>query len=350
MERRTGVRNLNGQPRIEAIDPAFALPGGEVRISGSGLTAAKAERPTVKFGGFEGSIIVGSQQFIVARVPEGAQSGDVVVSSDGKQSNPQKVGVAVTIAESLHPVANPAIDDEGNIFATFSGSRGQKTPVAIYRIDLHQNVKPFVQEMMNATGLAFGRDGSLYVSSRYDGTVYRVARNGAISSYAEGMGIATGIAFDREGNLYVGDRSGTVFKIDRNRQIFVFAMLEPSVSAYHLAFDSKNNLYVTGPTTSSFDSVYRIDPHGEVAVFYRGLGRPQGLAFDVHDNLYVAASLNGRRGIVKIAPDGNASLAIAGHNLVGLAFAPGGSVVLATNSGVHHLTWGVHGRSLLPLN
>ncbi len=349
MERRTGAKNVNGQPRIESIDPGFALPGGEVRISGSSLTPAGAQRPIVHFGEVEGSVIVGSRQFIVARVPEGAASGEVVVSSDGKQSNPQQVGVAVPVAESLHPVANPAIDDEGNIYATFSGSRGQKAPVAIFRIDLQQNVKPFVQEMMNATGLAFGRDGSLYVSSRYDGAVYRVARNGATSTYAEGMGVATGIAFDREGNLYVGDRSGTIFKIDRNRQIFVFAMLEPSVSAYHLAFDSKNNLYVSGPTTSSFDSVYRIDPHGEVSVFYRGLGRPQGIAFDVQDNLYVAASLNGRRGIVKITPNAEPSLAISGHNLVGLAFAPGSSVVLATNSGVHHLTWGIQGRSLLPV-
>jgi sugar lactone lactonase YvrE len=349
MERRTGAKNVNGQPRIESIDPAFALPGGEVRISGSGLASVKAEQPVVRFGKFEGSVIVGSQQFLVARVPEGAASGAVVVSTNGKQSNPREVGIAVPIAESLHPVANPAIDDEGNIYATFSGSRGQKTPVAIYRIDHHHNVKPFVQEMMNATGLAFGRDGSLYVSSRYDGTVYRVGRNGSMSSYAEGMGIATGIAFDREGNLYVGDRSGTIFKIDRNRQIFVFATIEPSVSAYHLAFDSKNNLYVSGPTTSSFDSVYRIDPHGEVSVYYRGLGRPQGIAFDVHDNLYIAASLNGRRGIVKIAPNSQASLAIAGHNLVGLAFAPGGAVVLATNSGVYYLSWGVQGRSLLPV-
>ena len=84
-------------------------------------------------------------------------------------------------------------------------------------------------------------------------------------------------------------------------------------------------------------------------MFYRGLGRPQGLAVDVDDNLYVAASLNGRRGIVKITPDRKASLAVSGHNLVGLAFAPGGSAVLATTSGVHHLTWGVHGRSLLPV-
>src|SRR5207253_7092110 len=150
---------------------------------------------------------------------------------------------------------------------------------------------------MNATSIAFDREGQMYVSSRHDGTVYRIAPNGTMSAYAEGMGVATGIAFDREQNLYVGDRSGTVFKISRDRQIFVFATLEPSVSAYHLAFGPKGDLFVTGPTTSSFDSVYKIDPHGSVSIFYRGLGRPQGLAFDVAGNMYVAASLGGKRGI-----------------------------------------------------
>ena len=199
--------------------------------------------------------------------------------------------------------------------------------------------------MMNPTGMAIGHDGSLYVSSRYDGTVYRVSKNGAMTSYAEGMGVATGIAFDTEGNLYVGDRSGTIFKIGRDRQIFVFATIEPSVAAYHLAFDDSGNLYVSGPTTSSFDAVYQVDPHGHVEVFYRGLGRPQGLAFDVAGNLYVAASLHGRRGIVKITPDRRASLAVSGQNLVGLAFAPGKTAVLATNSGLLRLDWGIAGRA-----
>lgn len=340
--------NVSGHPQIDAIEPQCALPGGEVRILGRSLRPKELRRPDVRFGDVNGSVVISSDQFIVARVPEGASSGSVIVTSNGHLSNSREVHVAVPIADNLHPVANPAVDDEGNIYATFSGSRGQKVPVAVYRIDDTYTASPFVVEMMNPTGLAIGADGSLYVSSRYDGTVYRVARNGAMTSYAEGMGVATGIAFDREGNLYVGDRSGTIFKIGRDRQIFVFATMEPSVSAYHLAFDDTGSLYVSGPTTSSFDAVYQVDPQGHVEVFYRGLGRPQGLAFDARGNLYVAASLHGRRGIVKITPDRKASLAVSGQNLVGLAFAPGKSVVLATNNGLHYLDWGIAGRNLVP--
>jgi len=342
------VLNLNVNPQIDAIDPPCALHGGEIRILGHGLRPVELLRPTVHFGDIDCSVVISSEQFIVARVPEGASSGSVVVAANGKRSNAREVHVAVPIADSLHPVANPAVDADGNIYATFSGSRGQKVPVAIYRIDDSYTAKPFVMEMMNPTGMAFGHDGSLYVSSRFDGTVYRVSKSGAMTSYAEGMGVATGIAFDTEGNLYVGDRSGTIFKIGSDRQIFVFATIEPSVAAYHLAFDDSGNLYVSGPTTSSFDVVHRVDPHGHVEVFYRGLGRPQGLAFDANGNLYVAASLHGRRGIVKITPDRKASLAVSGQNLVGIAFTPNKSAVLATNSELHQLDWGIAGRPLIP--
>jgi sugar lactone lactonase YvrE len=195
--------------------------------------------------------------------------------------------------------------------------------------------------------MAFDSDGQLYVSSRYDGTVYRVAPNGTMSTYAEGLGIATGIAFDRDKNLYVGDRSGTIWRIAPDRQIFVFATLEPSVAAYHLAFAPDRTLYIAGPTTSSFDAVYSVDPHGTVTVFYRGLGRPQGLAFDAQGNLYVAASLAGKRGIVRITQDRQASLVIAGQNLVGLAFTRTAGAVLATTTSIFHLTWDVQGLPLI---
>ena len=342
-----GKKNVNGRPHIEAVHPSAALPGGEVRIIGSGLSPQELRRPRVRFGSVEGAVLISSDDFLVARVPAGASSGPIIVSTNGHASNPHEIRVAAPIAENLHPVTNPALDGEGNIYATFSGSRGQKVQVAIYKIDTNYNVKPFLGDMMNATAIAFDRAGQMYVSSRHDGTVYRVAQNGTMSTYAEGMGIATGIAFDKAENLYVGDRSGTIFKIARDRQIFVFATLEPSVSAYHLAFGPLGDLFVTGPTTSSFDCVYKIDPHGTVSTFYRGLGRPQGLAFDIEGNLYVAASLSGKRGIVRIAPDGRASLEVAGSGLVGLAFAPGRSAVLATTNAVHRLAMNAQGLPLL---
>ncbi len=174
------------------------------------------------------------------------------------------------MAENLHPVANPAVDANGNVFATVSGSRGQQVPVSIFCIQRDLQIRPFVRDLLNATGLAFGPDGYLYCSSRAEGTIYRISPTGAVSTYAEGLGIATGIAFDPRGNLFVGDRTGTIFKITaaptrprslrhRATTIFVHATLEPSMAAYHLAFNASGTLFVTGPTTSSNQAIHAID-------------------------------------------------------------------------------------------
>jgi sugar lactone lactonase YvrE len=256
------------------------------------------------------------------------------------------------MAEGLHPVANPAVDSDGTVYTTVSGTRGQSVPVSVFSIARDFQMRPFVRDLMNASGLAFGPDGFLYVSSRAEGTVYRISSEGEMSTYAEGMGIATGIAFDGEGNLYVGDRSGTIFRVgpDRGpmaeRQIFVYATLEPSIAAYHLAFNNEGTLFVTGPTTSSNQAVYAVDHDGHTSVFYRGLGRAQGIALDVDGNLYVAASLRGQRGIVRITPQREASLALSGNNLAGLAFLEDGMAVLATKDALYHVALEVEGRPL----
>src|SRR5512146_1787447 len=196
-DRLLGKKNVNGKPRIDRVEPAAALPGGEIRTIGAGLRPHELRRPRVQFGDVEGAVVISADQFLIARVPEGAHSGPVVVAADDHHtSNPHEIRVAVTIAENLHPVTNPALDLEGNIYVTFSGSRGQKVPVAIYKVDTNYEVKPFLAEMMNATAIAFDREGQMYVSSRYDGTVYRVAPNGTMSAYSEDMGVATALAFD----------------------------------------------------------------------------------------------------------------------------------------------------------
>ncbi len=219
-------------------------------------------------------------------------------------------------------------------------------PVAVYRIDLNFNVTPFINDMMNATAIAVGRDGFIYISSRFDGVVYQVSPNGNMSVFVEGMGVATGLAFDDENNLYVGDRSGTIFKISPNRQIFVFATIEPSISAYHLAWGPDQHLYVSGPTTSSFDSIYRVAHNGDVDTFYRGLGRPQGMAFDADGNLYSAASYMGRKGVVRITPDREVELFVSGPGIVGLAFSPSRAMIISTTNAIFRVDVGVRGAQI----
>ncbi|MGC2267052.1 MAG: IPT/TIG domain-containing protein [Candidatus Acidiferrales bacterium] len=338
---------MNGTPRIESVKPAAALPGGEVAISGSGFGMRNHARPLVQFGVAEGSLILAADNLLIARVPEGAAGGAVRVKMGSVESAPFPLALGTQIADNLHPVANPAIDSDGNTYVTFSGQRGQKVPVSLYKVTANHAIKPFITEMMNPTGLASERDGFLFVSSRHDGAIHRVSPDGRSMQWVEGMGIATGLAFDKAGSLYVGDRSGTIFKIGPDREIFVFATLEPSMSAYHLAFSTTGDLYVTGPTTSSFDQVYRINPAGEVSTFFRGLGRPQGLAFDRSGNLYVAGSLGGKRGIVRLSPQAEPQLAVTGSNIVGLALLPSHRAMIATTNALYSLDWDVAG---LPLN
>jgi len=283
---------------------------------------------------------------VMAVVPETKSGGPIEVVLEGSNKR-STVGFVAgrRIAEDLHPVTNPAFDtDDGALFVTRSGSRGEQLPVTLFRIDINGEVSEFSGDITNPTAVAFDHDGQMFVTSRMDGTVYRVNPFKEAVPFVRNLGIATGLAFDRAGTMYVGDRSGTIFKVNGIGEEKAWAQLEPSVSAYHLAFGLDDALYVTGPTVTSFDSIYRIDQDGEVTTFFKGLGRPQGLAFDENGNLYVAASVKGRRGIVRVATDTRqAELFVAGVNLVGLAFSSGGEMVVASNDSVYCLPLGIKG-------
>ena len=334
----------DAKPLISQVSPTAAIPGGELQIRGKGF--ARVDRPRVTIGEVGAPVIIGSDSYVIARVPEGATAGELVVQNGEQASDSWACDIGLQVADSLHPVANPAIDAFGNIYTTFSGSRGQKVPVAVFKIDLNFNMKPFINELMNATGLTFDAQGMLYVSSRYEGFIYQVTPNGNMTVYVEGMGVATGLAFDRDGNLYVGDRSGSIFKIGRDREIFVYATLEPSMAAYHLTFGFDDHLYVTGPTTSSFDSIYRVSPSGNVDRFFTGLGRPQGMAFDIEGNLYCVASYRGRRGIFRFRDPQKPELAVAGLNLVGIAFDYQENLMVADATSLYKVRLGIIGKPL----
>jgi sugar lactone lactonase YvrE len=264
-------------------------------------------------------------------------SGMVTLEVNGHESNGIPCEIGSRIAQNLHPVANPAIDATGNLYVTLSGSRGQKVPVSVYKISPRGILTPFVHDIVNPTGMAFGPDEAIYISSRFDGQVYRVTADGTASVFARNLGVATGIAFDPEGYLHVGDREGTIYRVNHQGIPTVFATIAPSVAAFHLAFDRQGNLYVTNPSMSGYDVIHRITPDGEVEAFVSELGRPQGLTFDSQGNLYVVGYHRGDAGILKITPQGEVSHIVSGVNLVGLALDSMSHLIVVSTSAVYRL-------------
>jgi sugar lactone lactonase YvrE len=335
---------MDKEVKILRIDPPHAIPGAEVTIDCEGLDTSDPTLCAVFFSDERAPIVALSPQRVLAIVPELKQSGriEIRIESRGTASEAANITVAKRLAEDLHPVANPAYDpDDGSLFVTRSGGRGEQLPVTLFRINANGEIAEFSGDITNPTGIAFDSTGQIFVSSRMDGSVYRITAFKEAVPFVRNLGVATGIAFDDSDTMYVGDRTGTIYKVNGIGEESVWAQLEPSVSAYHLAVGPDNALYVAGPTVASFDSIMRVDAEGEVGVFYKGLGRPQGLAFDEEGNLYVAASLRGRRGIVRISPEGkNAELFAAGMNLVGLAFSTTGDLAIASTDSIYRLSLG----------
>lgn len=330
--------------RISAVRPLWAVEGGRVTITGSGFVVDPS-LPEVLVGGLPARLASASPHELTAIVPAGLDGGHTPIRIDEVPGETAYVDIGAPLATGLHQVDSPAFDDDGNLYVTFSGSRGQQGPVAIFIVRPDGSREPFVSDLANPTSLAFDSEGRLHVSSRFDGCVHRVDRRGRVTTVATDLGVACGIAFAADGSLYVGDRSGSILQV-RDGRATIFASIPPSVAAFHLAFGPDGWLYVTAPTLGARDSVYRVSPDGVVDVFYTGFGRPQGLAFDAQGNLYVVDALAGASGVYRVPLDRPSEMeeVVSGGGLVGLAFDPRGGLVLASSDTVFKLAVPVHGR------
>jgi sugar lactone lactonase YvrE len=298
-------------------------------VHGSGF--AFDDFPAVTVGDQPARVAFASSTRIVTVIPPGLDGGSTPVRVEGVAGKTVFVSVGSEWATGLHQVDNPVFDSQGNLFVTYSGSRGQEAAVSIFRVTRDGTREPFAIGIVNATSLAIGPDGQLYVSSRFEGAVYRVAADGTHEQIASDLGVACGIAFDDEGWMYVGDRSGTVFRV-RDGRATAFATLPASVAAFHVAMSPWGELFVAAPTLGSYDHVYRISRHGDVRALQVPLGRPQGLAFSPDGVLHVVDALAGSSGLYRFADlDAEPELVASGPALIGVAFGPGGELVVTSN-------------------
>jgi len=317
--------------RVTAVRPPRAIEGGRLTIEGSGFSTDGPRLPEVHIGGASARVVYASPTTLAIVVPAGLDGGRTEIRVEGAAGEPAFIDVAGVCATGLHQVDNPVFDRDGNLYVTYSGTRGQQVPVSIFRVRPNGTRESFSSGIVNPTSMAIDPEGRLYVSSRFEGTVYRVNGDGSFEPFATDLGVACGLAFAPDGTLFVGDRSGTLFRVDRQGHADALAALPASVAAFHLAIGSDRAIYVTAPTLSSYDVVYRVDTDGSVTTRDVRLGRPQGLTFDKNGALYVVEALAGASGLYRVPPDGPPDLVLAGPGLVGVAFDPGGGMVVCSN-------------------
>jgi sugar lactone lactonase YvrE len=342
LESRSGFNvQLMSPPSVTAVHPRQAIEGGRIVIEGTDFPVDEPTLPEVRIGTSAARVVYASPTRMAVMVPSGLARGRAAIQVAGATLSALDaepfVDIAAPFATGLHQVDNPVFDAHGDLYVTYSGTRGQQVPVSIFRVRPNGAREPFSSAIMNPTSMAFDSQGRLHVSSRFEGTVYRVAPDGSAEPFARDLGIACGIAFDADDAMFVGDRSGKIFRVDRDARATVVATLPESIAAFHLTIGPDRAVYVTAPTLSSRDSLYRVTLGGTVTVHADGFGRPQGLAFDAHATLFVVDALAGSNGLYRVRPGNEPELVLAGSGLIGLAFDRAGGLVVCSNETAYRL-------------
>src|SRR5579864_9528627 len=222
-------------PVVSSVHPGRAIEGGRIAIHGSRFPINRPTPPDVRIGDIAARVVYASSTRLGVLVPPGPEGASVPVRIAGVTGETPLLAIASPFATGLHQVDNPVFDRDGNLYVTYSGTRGQQVPVSIFRVDPNGTRETFSSGIVNPTSMALDPEGRLYVSSRFEGTVYRVRFDGSVEPFANDLGVACGLAFAPDGTLFVGDRSGTLFRVDRAGRATAFASLPPSIAAFHLA-------------------------------------------------------------------------------------------------------------------
>ncbi|HSP63288.1 MAG TPA: hypothetical protein VLQ90_09935, partial [Pyrinomonadaceae bacterium] len=151
---------MSSRARIERVDPAAGISGGEVSIEFAKLSPNDARTLRVQFDGGPAHVTAATHKRALVLVPKLDGGGDCEVAISFAEE-PKPVGQPASfhagrkLAGGIHPVTNPAFDpSDGSLFVTRSGSRGEHIPVSLFRITPDENVSEFSGDIANPTSIA----------------------------------------------------------------------------------------------------------------------------------------------------------------------------------------------------
>lgn len=189
--------------------PSAALPAG--RVSCWSERASFASRVTV--GGAPAHVAAAQPGRVDFDVPADLVGGRQAVALDGELVG--ELTVATLLATGFDQVDSPALAPDGAIYTVCSGTRVDTPGVSVFRVESDGVREAVARGIRGATSVTVGPDAHAYVSSRFDGVVYRLDADGSQAVVASDLGAPCGLAFDADARLCIGDRTGSVFRVER---------------------------------------------------------------------------------------------------------------------------------------
>ena len=189
--------------RLTAVRPLWAVEGGRV-TQGTALRSIRCRRRAHRRQ--PARLASASSTALTAWCPAGLDGGQTPVRVEEQPGETAYVDIGAPLATGLHQVDSPAFDRHGNLYVTFSGSRGQQAPVSIFIVRPDGSREPFVTNVEpDVAGVRIARAAARLEPVRRQ-RLSRRRRTVARRCTRPSLGSRAASRSGRTVTLYVGDR------------------------------------------------------------------------------------------------------------------------------------------------
>ena len=328
-----------GAPIIENVAPDGAEAGATVAVTGYNFSTTEG---TVTFNGITGTVQSWNDREIIATVPPGGATGNVIVHTEDPSlscSNPYERPRQTVSIDCSTPGPNPVnagssmactisarggkpeIDSSadtcgGSIISggycgegwtySFSPTVGQSgtctaavingsaQALSVITITTCGQINTFPVGN-NPNGIAVDAAGNIWVTNSHDNTITKLSSSGVlIGTYPVGGSNPIGIAIDASGNPWITNiYSGTVTKMSPSGSIL-------GTYPAGITIDSSGNVWISNAWGSNY--ITKLSSSGSMIGTYYPGQFPVGVAIDASNNLWVANTNSNT--VAELSPSG----------------------------------------------